>query len=103
MDRTLATRVMLLAMVHGIFQRARKVWGLKVNPVDDVEKPPLRGGGGIEVFLTRGGLGTRPLGSHRARRGDLLHGGIYRPAPRRAACAPLARRRFSYLGSPRPR
>ena len=28
-------------MMHGIFQRARKVWGLKVNPVDEVEKPPL--------------------------------------------------------------
>ena len=39
-DRTPATRVKLLAMVHGIFGRAGKVWGLKVNPVDDVEKPP---------------------------------------------------------------
>jgi hypothetical protein len=26
-DRTPATRVKLLAIVHGIFQRARKVWG----------------------------------------------------------------------------
>jgi integrase len=42
--------VKLLAMVHGIFQRARKVWGLKVNPAADVEKPPLRGSGDIEVF-----------------------------------------------------
>jgi hypothetical protein len=30
-DRTAATRIKLLAMLHGIFQRARKVWGLKVN------------------------------------------------------------------------
>ncbi len=49
-DRTPATRVKLLAMVHGIFQRARKVWGLRINPVDDVEKPPLRRSGDIEVF-----------------------------------------------------
>jgi integrase len=50
MDRTPATRVKALAMMHGIFQRARKVWGLKVNPTVDVEKPPLRRSGDIEVF-----------------------------------------------------
>jgi integrase len=49
-DRTAATRVKLLAMVHGIFKRARKVWGLKVNPAVDVEKPPLHSTGDIEVF-----------------------------------------------------
>jgi integrase len=49
-DRTPATRVKALAMVGGIFKRARKVWGLKANPVDDVEKPPLRSSGNIEVF-----------------------------------------------------
>jgi integrase len=49
-DRTAATRVKLLAMMHGIFQRARKVWGLKVNPAADVEKPPLGSSGDIEVF-----------------------------------------------------
>ena len=37
-------------MMPGIFERARKVWGLKVNPVDDVEKPPLGSNGDIEVF-----------------------------------------------------
>jgi integrase len=49
-DRTPATRGKLLAMVHGIFKRARKVWDLKVNPAVDVEKPPLRSTGDIEVF-----------------------------------------------------
>jgi integrase len=49
-DRTAATRVKLLAMVHGIFQRAKKVWGLKFNPAADVEKPPLGSSGDIEVF-----------------------------------------------------
>lgn len=36
--------------MHGIFQRARKVWGLPLNPVVDVEKPPLSRSGDIEVF-----------------------------------------------------
>jgi integrase len=45
-----ATRTKALAMVHGIFQRARKVWGLPGNPAADVEKPPLPKGGDIEVF-----------------------------------------------------
>ena len=49
-DRTPATRTKLLAMMHGIFQRARKVWGLPVNPVDDVEKPPLGRSADIDVF-----------------------------------------------------
>ena len=36
--------------MHGIFQRARKVWSLPANPVADVEKPPLRASGDIQVF-----------------------------------------------------
>jgi len=50
MDRTPATRTKALAMVHGIFKRARKVWGLPTNPVTEVEKPPLPKGGDIDVF-----------------------------------------------------
>jgi len=49
-DRTPATRVKLLAMVSGIFKRARKVWGLAVNPTTDIEKPPLRSSGDIRVY-----------------------------------------------------
>ena len=49
-DRSPATRTKALAMVHGIFQRARKVWGLPVNPARDVAKPPLRKSGDIDVF-----------------------------------------------------
>lgn len=45
-----ATRTKALAIVHGIFRRARKVWGLPGNPAVDVEKPPLPKGGDIEVF-----------------------------------------------------
>jgi hypothetical protein len=42
-DRMPATRVKLLTIVHGIFKRARKVWGLNVNPAVDVETPPGSG------------------------------------------------------------
>jgi integrase len=49
-DRTPATRTKALAMVHGIFKRARKVWGLPANPAAEVEKPPLAKGGDIDVF-----------------------------------------------------
>ena len=49
-DRTPATRTKLLAMVHGIFKRAIKVWGLPFNPARDVEKPPLQRSGDLEVF-----------------------------------------------------
>ncbi|MDQ2759866.1 MAG: site-specific integrase [Actinomycetota bacterium] len=50
MDRAASTRIKALVLMHGIFQRARKVWGLPLNPVADVEKPPLARSGDIEVF-----------------------------------------------------
>ena len=37
-------------LLHGIFKRARKVYGLPRNPARDVEKPPQRRSGDIEVF-----------------------------------------------------
>jgi integrase len=49
-DRTPATRTKLLAMVHGIYKRAIKVWGLPMNPAREVEKPPLSRSGDLEVF-----------------------------------------------------
>lgn len=49
-DRSPATRTKALVLMHGIFERARKRYGLGVNPVADVEKPPQRGSGDIEVF-----------------------------------------------------
>jgi integrase len=45
-----STRTKSLVLMHGIFQRARKVWGLPSNPVADVEKPPLERSGDIRVF-----------------------------------------------------
>ena len=50
-DRASSTRAKSLVLLHGIFQRARKLYGLRVNPAAEVEKPPQRRrSGGIEVF-----------------------------------------------------
>src|SRR5437016_1925894 len=38
-DRSPATRTKALVLMHGVFQRARRVYGLPMNPVADVEKP----------------------------------------------------------------
>ncbi len=45
-----SSRRKALVLLHGIFRRARKVWGLPSNPVAEVEKPPVGRSGGIEVF-----------------------------------------------------
>jgi len=50
LERAASTRTKALVLMHGIFQRARKVWGLPVNPATDVEKPPLSRSGDIDVF-----------------------------------------------------
>ncbi len=49
-ERKPSTRTKALVLLHGIFKRARKVYGLPSNPVADVEKPPLTYSGDIEVF-----------------------------------------------------
>ncbi len=49
-DRKPSTRTKALVLLHGIFQRAKKMYGLPINPVADVEKPPLTRSGDIEVF-----------------------------------------------------
>ena len=49
-ERSTGTRVKALVLMHGIFERARKVYGLRVNPVAEVEKPSIGRSGDIEVF-----------------------------------------------------
>jgi integrase len=49
-DRASSTRAKSLVLMHGIFQRAHKLYGLRVNPAADVEKPSQRRSGDIEVF-----------------------------------------------------
>jgi len=44
------TRNKILNVLHGIFARARKVWGLPVNPAAELERYPDRVSGDIEVF-----------------------------------------------------
>jgi len=50
LDRAPSTRTKSLVLLHGVFKRARKVYGLTLNPVSDVEKPPARPSGDIDVF-----------------------------------------------------
>jgi integrase len=45
-----STRTKSLVLLHGIFKRARKVWGLQANPAAEVEKPSLQRSGDIRVF-----------------------------------------------------
>ncbi len=45
-----STRRKALVLLHGIFQRAKKVYGLPTNPAADIEKPPLQRSGDIDVF-----------------------------------------------------
>jgi integrase len=40
----------IMVLLHGVFARACKVWGLPVNPVSAVERHPARLSGDIEVF-----------------------------------------------------
>jgi integrase len=44
------TRNKVLNVLHGVFRRARKVWGLRVNPAAEVERHPQRLSGDIDVF-----------------------------------------------------
>jgi len=44
------TRLKILTVLHGVMERARRVWRLPRNPVTDVEKPTSRPTTEIEVF-----------------------------------------------------
>ena len=44
------TKTKALVVLHGIFRRAQRVWGLPPNPVPDVERHSARATGDIEVF-----------------------------------------------------
>jgi integrase len=46
------TRLKILTVLHGIMQRAKRVWKLPRNPISDVEKPTQRRSAEIEVFST---------------------------------------------------
>jgi len=44
------TKQKLLVITHGVFRRAAKVYGLRDNPVADVEKPTVRRSNGLDVL-----------------------------------------------------
>ncbi len=44
------TKNKVIVLMHGVFGRAMKVWGLPVNPVAAVERHPERVSGDLEVF-----------------------------------------------------
>jgi hypothetical protein len=52
----------LVAILHGIFERARKAYGFPSNPVDDVERFPAEHSGRFDFLQPRGRLGPRPQG-----------------------------------------
>jgi integrase len=41
-DCSAATRAKIIVCLSGIYRRARRVWGITYNPVEDVERPQLR-------------------------------------------------------------
>jgi integrase len=44
------TRAKLIVCLIGIYHRARRVWGITYDPVDDVERPQIRHSYDIEVY-----------------------------------------------------
>ena len=49
-DCATATRLKLIVCLSGIYHRARKVWGITHDPVDDVEPPYIKPSLDINVF-----------------------------------------------------
>jgi integrase len=47
---SLRSRNKLLLVMHGIFKRAQKVYGFRVNPVVGIEKARVGSSGDLEVF-----------------------------------------------------
>jgi integrase len=41
-DCSAATRAKIILCLSGIYRRARRVWGITYNPIEDVERPQLR-------------------------------------------------------------
>ncbi len=95
-----SSRRKALVVLHGIFQRARKVYGLAQNPVSEVEKPPLTRSGDIDVFSPEEVFALAPRRRVSTRRRHLPYGRVHRPAPRRAARAALARHLLHRRGHP---
>ncbi len=55
-ERSANTRRLALVLLHGVFQRAKKVWGLPANPATGVEKPAVRRDGDLSRRAARAAL-----------------------------------------------
>ncbi len=97
-----STRVKALVLMHGIFQRARKVCGLPTNPVADVEKPPLSRSDDIEVFSPEEVWALVRAAAVRAGRRALPDRGVHR-ARVAASCLALRWRDVDFAGIDDPR
>ncbi len=49
-DCATATRLKLIVCLSGIYHRARKVWGITYDPIDDVERPYVKPSLDISVY-----------------------------------------------------
>jgi hypothetical protein len=97
-DGRLSNRTIVrhLTVLHGIFKRAKRVWGLRDNPASAelVERPQVVYTGEFQTLDRDGVLLLAASGGGHAGRGALSHGGHDRAPPGRAAGAPVARRRL---------
>ena len=82
------------SLLHAIFKRAMKVYGLPRNPVADVETPARGAQRRHRRLQPRGGHGARRAAASRPGRRALPHRRLHRPPPRRAARAALGGRRL---------
>jgi hypothetical protein len=90
----------LLTILHGIFERARRTYGLPSNPVTDVEKQPRKRRVSIDVFGTAEVLSLVRGADSEQDGAVFLTRGVHRPAYGRVAGTPLARRRLGAPGDP---
>jgi len=101
------TKLKILTVLHGVMQRAKRVWKLPVNPVAGVEKPTQRHRTEIDVFsadevwaLVRAAASEQDAGifQHQSPETSLIGAPPVR-GPRRPSAA---RRRRATMRGPRP-
>ena len=83
----------VVAVLHGIFERARREYGLPGNPVGDVDARRNAYDGTID-FYSPEEVRALVRAADRAGRRALPHRRVHRPSPRRARRAPRARGRL---------
>ena len=98
------TVVRHLTVLHGIFKRAKRVWGLQDNPAsaDLVERPKVTYTGEFDTF-TRDEIELLAANADDHQDAAIYRvAGVHRTAPRRVAGAALGRRRLRRRAAARP-